>query len=47
MEVEELILEMKAVKAEHNSLDLDQILKMFEIQSLHKLTSQLMRLNNK
>ena len=41
MEIEELITEMQAVKAAHPTLELSDILKMFNIQALKNLTKEL------
>ena len=47
MEVESLIKEMQAVKAAHSTLELKDILSMFQIQALKNLTIQIKRLINK
>ena len=41
MEIEDLITEMQAVKAAHPTLELQDILKMFNIQALKNLTKEL------
>ena len=40
-DIEELITEMQAVKAAHPTLELQDILRMFNIQALQDLTSVL------
>ena len=46
-DIEDLISEMQAVKTEHPILEIEEILEMFNIRALEKLTSQLKRLANK
>ena len=46
-DIEDLISEMQAVKLEHPILELQEILEMFNIRALSRLTSQLKRLANK
>ena len=41
MEVEDLITEMQAVKAAHPTLEISEVLTIFEIKSLQELTNQL------
>lgn len=45
-EVEDLIIEMQAVKTAHPSLEVQDVLKIFEIKSMRELTTQLKRLAN-
>ncbi len=44
MEVEELIKEMQAVKAAHTSLEVQDVLRIFNIKALQELMSQVRRL---
>ena len=46
MKVEELITEMQTVKQAHPTLELTEILKMFEIKSIQELTVEIRRTNN-
>lgn len=39
MEIDKLIADMQEVKAAHSNLTIDQILKMFTIQAMGRLTS--------
>jgi len=47
MEIENLIEEMKAVKLAFPDRSLDEILKLFNIQALRKLTTQIRRMADK
>ena len=47
MNVEKLIADMQAVKAAHTTLEIADILKMFNIQALKELTMQLNRVASK
>ncbi len=47
MEIEELIIEMQKVKADNPTLELQDILRMFNIRALTELTTQLRRVANK
>lgn len=44
MGVEDLITEMQAVKAEHTSLSVSEVLKIFEIKAMIDLTKEINRL---
>ncbi len=46
MEIEDLIAEMQEVKTAHPTLELSEILKMFEIRAMMNQTAQLRRGNN-
>ena len=41
MEIEKLIEEMQAVKTAHPTLEISDVLKIFEIQAMQKLASEL------
>ena len=47
MDIEDLIIEMQTVKAAHPTLEIQDILRMFNIHALRNLTTQLFRMNNK
>lgn len=47
MTVEELIVEMQEVKAAHPALEIQDVLRIFHIQSTRDLTNQIRRLVNK
>ena len=47
MEIEELITEMQNVKALHPTLEISDVLRIFNIQALKKLSSEINRLRNK
>ena len=47
MEIEDLITEMQEVKAAHPTLELPDILRLFNIRSLIELTNQIRRSANK
>jgi len=44
MKIEDLIEEMQKVKAEHPTLEISDVLKLFEIHAIRELVNQ-MRLN--
>ena len=44
--IDDLIAEMQAVKAAHPTLELSEILKMFEILATQNLSANLLRFNN-
>lgn len=44
MTIEELITEMKAVKAANPTLEISEVLQIFNIQALQDLTQQIRRL---
>jgi hypothetical protein len=46
MEVEDLITEMQEVKANHESLTVQDVLQIFQIKSMQELTSQMTRIAN-
>ena len=46
MKVGDLISDMQQVKIDHPTLELQEILKIFEIKTMQELTSQLRRLAN-
>lgn len=47
MAIETLIQEMQAVKQAHPTLEISDVLRIFNIQALKDLTTQTMRLANK
>ena len=47
MEIDKLIEEMRAVKLAYDTLEIQDILRLFNIQVLKDLTGQIMRLANK
>ena len=47
MEIEELIIEMQKVKADNSTLELQDILRMFNIRALIEVSTQLRRVANK
>ena len=47
MEVEELIAEMQDVKADHQTLEISEVLRIFEIKALQDLAAAIWRAANK
>ena len=47
MEVEDLITEMQAVKAAHPTLEIHEVLRIFNIKALRDLIMQLRRVGDK
>ena len=47
MEIDKLIEEMRAVKLAYDTLEIQDILRLFNIQALKDLTKQISRLANK
>ena len=47
MEIDKLIEEMHAVKLAYDTLEIQDILRLFNIQALKELTNQISRLANK
>ena len=47
MEIDKLIEEMRAVKLTYDTLEIQDILRLFNIQALKDLTKQISRLANK
>lgn len=45
MTVEDLIIEMQEVKAAHDTLEIHEILRMFNIEALRDVALELRRLN--
>ncbi|MCK5613217.1 hypothetical protein KAR91_65700 [Candidatus Pacearchaeota archaeon] len=45
MSIDELVSEMQEVKTKHPTLEIDQILKMFQIQAMQNLT-KVLRMSN-
>ena len=43
--IDDLILEMQEVKAAHPTLEISDILRIFNIQAMRELTNQIRRLN--
>ena len=47
MEVETLIEEMKKVKADNPTLEIQDVLRIFNIKAIQELTNQMRRMANK